>query len=166
MELCQGGDLLHYVRRRKQLEEPVAKYIMFELLKGVGYIHSRRIVHRDIKLENILLDNCGKIKLCDFGISKFCPDETEVMKEACGTPVYMAPEVIMCDKKLMVEEKKLKNDEEVTGYGFEVDIWSCGVVLYALLYGNFPFKGVSVRDIKLEVLTGNLMLKKNISESA
>ena len=72
----------------------------------------------------------------------------------------------MCDKKLMVEEKKLKNDEEVTGYGFEVDIWSCGVVLYALLYGNFPFKGVSVRDIKLEVLTGNLMLKKNISESA
>ena len=146
---------------------------MFELLKGVGYIHSRRIVHRDIKLENILLDNLGKIKLCDFGISKLCSaglnsdGSTDLpMKEPCGTPVYMAPEVIRCDKKLMMEEKKMTEKDEIEGYGFEVDIWSCGVVLYALLYGNFPFKGVTVRDIKLEVLNGDLMLKKTISSSA
>ena len=138
---------------------------MYELLKGVGYIHSRRICHRDIKLENILLDNLGRIKLADFGISKLCAEDDEDLPMfcACGTPAYMAPEIVRCDAKFM-EDEKIK--DEVKGYGFEVDIWSCGIVLYALLYGNFPFKGVSVRDIKKEILEGDLMLKKTISTSA
>jgi len=59
MELCQGGDLLQYARRRKVLDEQTAKYLMHELMKGIGYIHSRNVCHRDIKLENILLDNEG-----------------------------------------------------------------------------------------------------------
>jgi serine/threonine protein kinase len=183
MELCQGGDLLHYVRRRKTLDESTAKYIMYELLKGVGYIHSRRICHRDIKLENILLDNLGRIKLCDFGISKLCKEDEDPdnpkdlpMTQACGTPVYMAPEVIRCDEKFMEREKRgkfkekdpmkkeeRKEEEGEEGYEFECDIWSCGIVLYALLYGDFPFKGVGVRDIKLAVLDGTLSLKKSIS---
>ena len=156
------------------MDEATAKYIMYELLKGVGYIHSRRICHRDIKLENILLDNLGRIKLADFGISKLCKCEEDEddefaadmpMKEACGTPVYMAPEVILCDRKFMEREKK--GEFKCEGYGFEVDVWSCGIVLYALLYGDFPFKGVSVRDIKLEVLNGSLLpLKGSISAQA
>lgn len=74
---------------------------MYELLMGVGYIHSRNIAHRDIKLENILLDNTGQVKLCDFGVSELLEDSNSLMKECCGTPIYMPPEVIEMDIKLV-----------------------------------------------------------------
>lgn len=69
MEVCAGGDLLNYVRKRKQVPEDVAKYIFRQIIVGLGYIHSKNIVHRDIKLENILLDNEGIVKISDFGLA-------------------------------------------------------------------------------------------------
>ena len=94
MELCQGGDLLSYTRRRKFLDEATAKYIMKEVMLGLGYIHSRMIIHKDIKLENILLDNHGAVKICDFGISELMEHEKAKCTKSAGTPVYMAPEVV------------------------------------------------------------------------
>jgi serine/threonine protein kinase len=87
-------------------------------------------LHRDIKLDNILLDINGEIKICDFGVSKIVrPGET--MTEQCGTPAYIAPEIL--------------KDE---GYeGFAVDIWSAGVVLYAMLYGAVPFKANDLAEL-------------------
>ena len=69
IELCQGGDLLQYVRRRRKLNEPLAKYLFRQVICGLGYIHSLGVIHRDIKLENILLDNEGVVKIADFGVS-------------------------------------------------------------------------------------------------
>jgi serine/threonine protein kinase len=75
MELCQGGDLLQYVRRRRKVQEPLAKYIFRQIICGLGYIHGLDIIHRDIKLENILIDNEGVVKIADFGISLQKPKE-------------------------------------------------------------------------------------------
>jgi 5'-AMP-activated protein kinase catalytic alpha subunit len=116
MELCAGGDLLNYVRKRKKLDEDSAKVIFKQIIEGLGYIHKKRILHRDIKLDNILLDGKGNVKIADFGVSKLVKPG-DVMHEQSGTPAYIAPEILR---------------EE--GYmGFKADIWSAGVVLYAML---------------------------------
>lgn len=99
MELCQGGDLLSYVRHRRKVPEPVAKYLFRQLIIGIGYIHAKDIVHRDIKLENILIDNEGVVKIADFGVSEVLVEEdgkNKKIKDAgtAGTRAYKAPEMI------------------------------------------------------------------------
>lgn len=149
MELCAGGDLLNYVRKRRKLDEDCAKVIFKQIIEGLGYIHSKNILHRDIKLDNILLDGKGKVKIADFGVSKVVKPG-EIMLEQCGTPAYIAPEIIR-DK----------------GYqGFKADIWSAGVVLYAMLYGTVPFKANNMQDLHKLILKAKYNLKDEISEEA
>ena len=93
MELCAGGDLLNFVRKRKKMDEPLAKVLFKQIIEGIGYIHSKSILHRDIKLDNILLDGKGKVKIADFGVSKTVT-KGETMYEQSGTPAYIAPEII------------------------------------------------------------------------
>lgn len=69
MEICTGGDMLHYVRKRRKLDETIGRYFFRQIMQGLGYLHARKICHRDIKLENILISNTGEVKLCDFGVS-------------------------------------------------------------------------------------------------
>lgn len=126
MEICAGGDLLNYVRKRRRLKEPYAQKIFKQIIDGLCYIHSKLIAHRDIKLDNILLDGRGNVKIGDFGVSKQTTQGSQ-MKEQCGTPAYIAPEI-------------LRNK----GYGLNVDLWSAGVVLFAMLYGTVPFKAQSM----------------------
>lgn len=139
MELCAGGDLLTYVRKRRKLTEEVAKYFFKQLIEGLAYLHhSKLIVHRDIKLDNILLDANGKIKIADFGVSRQVATDTERMSEQCGTPAYIAPEILR-DK----------------GYeGFKVDVWSAGVCLYAMLIGTVPFKASSMQELHHLIING------------
>jgi len=76
------------------LPESTAKLIFKQLLLGLQYIHSKNVIHRDLKLENILLNRKGLVKICDFGVSKLLEDPEDKTTECCGTPAYMAPEVI------------------------------------------------------------------------
>ena len=130
LEMCSGGDLLNYVWKRRWLKEDAAKYMFKQLIDGLQSIHSKNIVHWDIKLDNILLDQHGNLKIGDFGVSKLCwPGET--MMEQCGTPAYIAPEILL--------------DQGYRGFG--VDVWSAGVVLYSMLYGSVPFKGANMSEL-------------------
>ena len=132
IELCSGGDLFSYIKKRRRLKEDVARFFFKQLVEGLAYIHhAKKVVHRDIKLENILLDATGNVKICDFGVSRQLNTGRERMKEQCGTPAYIAPEILM--------------DE---GYhGFKVDMWSAGVCLYAMLIGSVPFKASTMSKL-------------------
>ncbi len=149
IELCAGGDLLNYVRKRRKLKEETAKFVFRQLMEGLQYCHSKSILHRDIKLDNMLLNGVGDLKICDFGVSR-CVKRGERMTEQCGTPAYIAPEILR-DK----------------GYeGFAVDIWSAGVALYAMLYGTVPFKGGDMKELQRQILRGKFSLKDSVSAEA
>jgi serine/threonine protein kinase len=78
MEVCGGGDLLTYVRRRRKLKEDFAKYIFRQIILGLQYVHSKGVLHRDIKLDNILLTSEGDVKICDFGVSKLIQNKNSL----------------------------------------------------------------------------------------
>ena len=143
------GDLLGFIRKRGKLSETVSKIIFKQLIEGLKYIHHKKIVHRDIKLDNILIDLTNTIKICDFGVSrKIAPDE--VMHEHCGTPAYIAPEIF-----------------ENQGYtGFQCDIWSAGVTLYYILGGIQPFRASSIKDLEKKVILGEFETIDEISDEA
>ena len=138
MEYASGGDLLQLMKKQSKLSETTARGIFVQLLKGLKAIHSKNILHRDIKLDNILLTELEgehKAKICDFGVSRFIKGD-EIINEQCGTPAYIAPEII---------KKK--------GYkGFSADIWSLGVLLYAMVLGAMPFKSENIEGLHSRIL--------------
>ncbi|XP_064150964.1 phosphorylase b kinase gamma catalytic chain, liver/testis isoform isoform X2 [Loxodonta africana] len=121
------GELFDYLTEKVALSEKETRSIMRSLLEAVSFLHANNIVHRDLKPENILLDDNMQIRLSDFGFS--CHLEPgERLRELCGTPGYLAPEILRCSM-----------DETHPGYGKEVDLWACGVILFTLLAGSPPF---------------------------
>ncbi|RCH97932.1 camp-dependent protein kinase catalytic subunit [Rhizopus stolonifer] len=119
MDYVPGGELFSFLRKSTKLEEDVAKFYAAEVLLVIAYLHSKDIIYRDLKPENILLDTQGHIKLTDFGFAKVVPDITWTL---CGTPDYLAPEVI-----------------QSKGYGKTVDYWALGILIYEMLSGVAPF---------------------------
>ncbi|XP_011794023.1 phosphorylase b kinase gamma catalytic chain, skeletal muscle/heart isoform [Piliocolobus tephrosceles] len=126
-ERMKRGELFDYLTEKVTLSEKETRKIMRALLEVICALHKLNIVHRDLKPENILLDDNMNIKLTDFGFS--CQLEPgERLREVCGTPSYLAPEIIECSM-----------NEDHPGYGKEVDMWSTGVIMYTLLAGSPPF---------------------------
>jgi polo-like kinase 1 len=121
------------IKRRKRLTEPEVKYYMSQLLKSTKFMHSNKVIHRDLKLGNLFLDKNLRVKVGDFGLATQLSDESEKRKTVCGTPNYIAPEVI-------------QNDKEKRGHSFEVDIWSIGVICYTLLVGKPPYESKDVKS--------------------
>ncbi|CAF1265744.1 unnamed protein product [Adineta ricciae] len=126
MELIKGGDLFEYITRHRCFDEPTSSLMIRDVAEALIYIHAKKIVHRDVKPENLLVmhrkDGRITIKLTDFGLAL---QITDTIKTVCGTPTYVAPEILA-----------------ETGYGTEVDCWAIGVILYILLCGYPPFKTV------------------------
>jgi len=140
MELVTGGELFDRIVEREQYSERDAKEVMKQLFSSIDYIHSKGIVHRDLKPENLLLeddDNDTKIKMTDFGLSKIYSQEF-MMSTACGTPGYVAPEILNCG-----------------GYDPAVDMWSAGVIMYILLCGYPPFYSENDAQLFESILEAN-----------
>ena len=135
MELAAGGELFDQVledAEEGRLEERTAKVQMYQIVHAIAFLHSRNICHRDLKLENILLETPGptsRIKVTDFGLSKRW-STTSLLETFVGTPTYMAPEVICLQE----------STEGAKPYSSKSDLWSLGVILYTLLSGSQPFR--------------------------
>eukprot|EP01128_Nolandella_sp_AFSM9_P009602 TRINITY_DN621_c0_g1_i1.p1 TRINITY_DN621_c0_g1~~TRINITY_DN621_c0_g1_i1.p1 ORF type:complete len:342 (-),score=115.40 TRINITY_DN621_c0_g1_i1:49-966(-) len=142
MELMEGGELYEEIVRRKLFTEEDAAHIINQLCAALDYLHERGIVHRDLKLENLLLKSTDSldIKLADFGLSKLYSGEA--LQTACGTPFYVAPDVLLG-----------------TGYGPAVDMWSVGVLAYVLLSGRLPFAADSDAELFRMIIAGDLKWK-------
>lgn len=137
MEYVSGGELFDYIVKNGKLQEHEARRFFQQIISGVDYCHRHMIVHRDLKPENLLLDHNMHVKIADFGLSNMMMDG-EFLRTSCGSPNYAAPEVI--SGKLYA--------------GPEVDIWSCGVILYALLCGTLPFDDEHVPTLFRKIKTG------------
>jgi len=124
MEYASGGELFEYILAHRYLEEYESKKFFAQLLSGINYLHKNHLVHRDLKLENLLLDSIHNIVITDFGFAtETHSDQNKLLTTSCGSPCYAAPELVVND-----------------GYvGEAADIWSCGVILYAMLCGYLPF---------------------------
>ena len=121
MKFKQGGELYHHLRKATRFEESSTKFYACQILSGLAYLHSMNIMYRDMKPENVLLDENGNACLADFGISKVL-DPKETTKSFVGTPEYVAPEIIM-----------------QKGHNKSVDIWCLGILLYEMTFGLPPF---------------------------
>lgn len=149
MEFASGGELFDYIVKSVKVEEDEACRFFQQILSGVEYISQLKIVHRDLKPENLLLDFDKGIKLVDFGLSNTYKTG-EMLKTACGSPCYAAPE--------MIAGKKYN--------GTQVDLWSCGVILFALLAGYLPFEDPNTSDLYKKILSADFTLPREISNEA
>ena len=132
MEYCKGGELFDFIVKKKKLTEKEACVFFHQIINGVEYLHNQGIIHRDLKPENLLLDEKNQIKISDFGLSTFFTKDN-FLQTACGTPSYAPPEML----------------EGLQYNGEASDIWSCGIILYAMLCGSLPFTE-SKEDIIVE----------------
>lgn len=149
MEYVPKGELFDYIVEKGRLQENEARRFFQQIIAGVEYCHRNMVVHRDLKPENLLLDSKGNVKLADFGLSNIMRDG-HFLRTSCGSPNYAAPEVV--SGKLYA--------------GPEVDVWSCGVILYALLCGALPFDDENIPNLFKKIKTGVYTLPSHLSPGA
>ncbi|XP_076784219.1 serine/threonine-protein kinase Sgk1 isoform X1 [Arvicanthis niloticus] len=149
LDYINGGELFYHLQRERCFLEPRARFYAAEIASALGYLHSLHIVYRDLKPENILLDSQGHIVLTDFGLCKENIEHNGTTSTFCGTPEYLAPEVL-----------------HKQPYDRTVDWWCLGAVLYEMLYGLPPFYSRNTAEMYDNILNKPLQLKPNITNSA
>ena len=149
MEYASSGELFDYIVSNTRLKEKEACTFFQQIISGIEYIHKLNVVHRDLKPENLLLDHNNRIKIVDFGLSNTYK-QGEDLKTACGSPCYAAPEMIAGK----------------TYGGLKVDIWSAGVILFAMICGYLPFEDPNTGELYKKILACSYKTPKHISEEA
>ncbi|XP_015732321.1 serine/threonine-protein kinase PLK1 [Coturnix japonica] len=149
LELCRRRSLLELHKRRKALSEPEVRYYLRQTILGCQYLHSQRVIHRDLKLGNLFLSDDMEVKIGDFGLATKVEYDGERKKTLCGTPNYIAPEVL--GKK---------------GHSFEVDVWSIGCIMYTLLVGKPPFETSCLKETYLRIKKNEYTIPKHINPVA
>lgn len=149
LEMCTNQTLNDLCKRRKRLTEFEAQYYIFQMVGSLKYLHRNRVIHRDLKLGNLFLSDKIEIKLGDFGLAAKLDFDNEKRHTVCGTPNYLAPEVL----------------SNRVGHSYEVDIWSLGVVLYALVVGKPPFETPEVKMTYEKIRKGVYSFPEQISLS-
>jgi len=139
MPFVRGGELYKIVKSQKRLQEPIVKFYAAQMALALGYLHSKDIVHRDMKLENVLIDQDGYVQIIDFGLARML-GKNQAAFTMCGTPEYLAPEII--------------ND---AGYDKGVDWWALGVIIYEMLIGVTPFFNKKKNAVLRKIQTANVV---------
>ena len=149
MEYCSNGELFDFIVKKRRLKEPDAAKIYLQILCGIEYLSKLRIVHRDLKPENMLLDYNNNIRIVDFGLSNTYKEQ-ETLKTACVSPCYAAPE--------MIAGKRY--------HGTGVDIWSSGVILFAMICGFLPFEHPNTKKLYKKIIDCDYTIPKYVSDDA
>ncbi|MGH0117872.1 UNVERIFIED_CONTAM: hypothetical protein FKN15_003903 [Acipenser sinensis] len=149
MEYANGGELFFHLSRDRVFTEERARFYGAEIVSALEYLHSRNVVYRDLKLENLMLDKDGHIKITDFGLCKEGITDGATMKTFCGTPEYLAPEVL-----------------EDNDYGRAVDWWGLGVVMYEMMCGRLPFYNQDHERLFELILMEEIRFPRNLSPEA
>jgi serine/threonine protein kinase len=150
-ELCNGGDLNKFIRKHKRLDENLSQSFLIQLINGISFLQDKNYIHRDLKPANVLLSEFSDhaiLKLADFGFAKELSSITSLTQTRCGTPLYMAPEIL-----------------ESRDYDGKADIWSIGCIFYEMLVGTSPFKGINEADLLINIKTKELNVPKDITLS-
>uniref|UniRef100_A0A0K0ESR8 Protein kinase domain-containing protein n=1 Tax=Strongyloides stercoralis TaxID=6248 RepID=A0A0K0ESR8_STRER len=138
LECCIGGELWTYIRKQHHFTKETAKFYAAGAIEALDYLHSIRVVYRDLKPENMLIDINGTPKLADFGFAKDLKTEEGLTNTFCGTTEYVAPEII----------------NDVGGYSWSVDIWALGIFIYEMLTGNPPFMNNDPIKVYTRIIKG------------
>ncbi|EDV21422.1 uncharacterized protein TRIADDRAFT_50801 [Trichoplax adhaerens] len=149
LELCSKKSLYELQKRRRYLTEAEVRYFMSQAVSGCKHLHDLKIIHRDLKLANIFIDGDLNLKLGDFGLAAQIEHDGERKRTLCGTPNYIAPEIL----------KKL-------GHSFGVDAWSLGCIMYTLLVGKPPFETETLHETYRRIKDNNFQVPSSISKNA